>query len=214
MMWLRRHLSYANVTATLALVIALGGTSYAVSRVGTNDVIDNSLRSRDVRNDSLRSKDVRNQTLRGRDVRQNALGEREIRERSLAKVPAAIDADRLGGMTADGLRLRCPPDTRRVGAVCIENNARGTGTFTGATSTCAALGRDIPAMPQLDYVARLGGVSPDGEWTSNVYLEPPETNPPIERLEALVIRGGGTIDHSQVNAPVSHQFRCVALPSN
>ena len=59
-----------------------------------------------------------------------------------------------------------------------------------------------------------GGVSPDGEWTSSVYLEPPETDPPIERLEALVIRGGGTIDHSQVNAPVSHQFRCVALPSN
>lgn len=214
MMWLRRHLSYANVTATLALVIALGGTSYAVSRVGTNDVIDNSLRSRDVRNDSLRSKDVRNQTLRGRDVRQNALGEREIRERSLAKVPAAADADRVGGVTPGDLRLRCPPDTRRIAAVCIENSARGATTFSGATSTCNLIGRDVPTMPQLDHVATTGGVSPDGEWTSSVYLEPPETDPPIERLEALVIRGGGTIDHSQVNASVSHQFRCVALPSN
>ena len=128
-MEIRKHLSYANTTATLALFVALGGSSYAISNVGTGDVVDNSLRSRDVRNDSLRSKDLRNQTLRGRDVRQNALGEREIRESSLAKVPAAIDADRLNGMTWLDFKTRCPAETRPTAGVCIEDSARAAAVF-------------------------------------------------------------------------------------
>ncbi len=48
------QLTYANVVATLALFVALGGTSYAVLHVGSDDVVDNSLRSRDIRNNTLR----------------------------------------------------------------------------------------------------------------------------------------------------------------
>ena len=35
---LRRHLSYANVMATLALFVALGGSSYAAIELGRNSV--------------------------------------------------------------------------------------------------------------------------------------------------------------------------------
>ena len=48
----RERLSYSNVTATAALFIALGGTSYAVIHVDSRDVVDNSLRSTDLRNNS------------------------------------------------------------------------------------------------------------------------------------------------------------------
>ena len=50
----RKRLSYSNVTATLALFIALGGTSYAVIRVDSGDVVDNTLRSADLRDNSVR----------------------------------------------------------------------------------------------------------------------------------------------------------------
>jgi hypothetical protein len=50
---MRRHVTYANVMATLGVFIALGGTSYAVSKlprnsVGTAQVRDGSLQRRDL----------------------------------------------------------------------------------------------------------------------------------------------------------------------
>jgi hypothetical protein len=74
-MGIRRHLTYANVTATLALVLALGaGGAYAVDRIGTDDV----------RNDSLLSEDLRDgKAVQGRDVGPDELGRREVDEASL-----------------------------------------------------------------------------------------------------------------------------------
>ena len=42
---LRRHLSYANVMATVAVFIALGGSSYAALKITGADVRNGSLRS-------------------------------------------------------------------------------------------------------------------------------------------------------------------------
>ena len=72
---IRRHLSYANVTATLALVLALGtGAVYAAGEIGSRDLANNSVRTQDL-------KDRRGVT--GEDVRRNAIGSRETNERSL-----------------------------------------------------------------------------------------------------------------------------------
>lgn len=54
----RPHLTYANVTATLALCIALGGTAYAGLRVTGREVVNGSLSGRDVRDHSLRNRDL------------------------------------------------------------------------------------------------------------------------------------------------------------
>jgi hypothetical protein len=74
-MGIRQHLTYANVTATLALVFALGaGGAYAVDRIGTDDVRNNSLLSEDLRD---------GRAVAGRDVGKGELGRREIDEASL-----------------------------------------------------------------------------------------------------------------------------------
>jgi hypothetical protein len=52
------HLSYANVTATLALFVALGGGAYAAATIDSGDVVNASLTGRDVKNQSIRSADV------------------------------------------------------------------------------------------------------------------------------------------------------------
>src|SRR5688500_1996481 len=49
---------YANITATLALVVALGGTSYAAvnipaNSVGSKQIINSAVKSADVKNDGL-----------------------------------------------------------------------------------------------------------------------------------------------------------------
>ena len=72
-----RHgrVTYANVTATLALFVALGGSSYAAIKITGRDVKDDSLTGRDVR--SLTSRDVKDGTLRRADFRPGQLPEGE-----------------------------------------------------------------------------------------------------------------------------------------
>ena len=64
---------YANVTATLALFVALGGTSYAAATISGSDVQNGSMTSADVRNESLKSRDVDNGSLTGSDLKNGSL---------------------------------------------------------------------------------------------------------------------------------------------
>ena len=68
-----RGLSYANVMATGAVFIALGGTSYAAMKVTGEDVRNGSLTGKDVKNGSLGSGDVRDGSLRAGDFRPREL---------------------------------------------------------------------------------------------------------------------------------------------
>src|SRR4051794_8124484 len=70
---IRTRITYANVVATLALFVALGGTSYAVKQLGSGDIRDNSIRSRDVRDNSLGSGDIHNGSLARRDFKRSQL---------------------------------------------------------------------------------------------------------------------------------------------
>jgi hypothetical protein len=55
---MRQRLSYANVMATVAVFIALGGTSYAALKITGKHVVNGSLTGKDVRNNSIKSADV------------------------------------------------------------------------------------------------------------------------------------------------------------
>ena len=73
-MKLRKHVSYANVVATVALFVALGGSAYAVSRITSGEI----------KNDTIRSSDLRDRkAVKGVDVKRDALGAKEIVEQSL-----------------------------------------------------------------------------------------------------------------------------------
>jgi hypothetical protein len=56
---MRAQLTYANVVATLALFLALGGSSYAVVQFTGKNVKDNSLTTKDVKNRSLLERDFK-----------------------------------------------------------------------------------------------------------------------------------------------------------
>jgi hypothetical protein len=212
---LRRHLSYSNVTATAALFVALGGTSYAVVHIDSGDIVDNSVRSKDIRNNSVRSRDIRGGTLQARDLRRNSLGGAVVKESALGQVPRAADADRVGGATVQDLRVRCPADTLGDAGVCVERSARAADGFLGATNACDNAGRGLPTMSQLDSFARSHGpLGAQGEWTSNVYRNPDNGMNPFDQLEAVVLGEGGAVNYDRVYLAVQHAFRCVALPSN
>ena len=69
MLHIRRHRpSPAFVLAALSLFVSLGGTSYAVIKVGSAQVTNNSIRSIDLRNNDIRGADVKNGSLRFADL--------------------------------------------------------------------------------------------------------------------------------------------------
>lgn len=70
---LRARPSHATVVAYLALFVALGGSSYAALRVGSKQIVNNSVRSKDIRDNNVASRDVRNGSLLARDFKAGQL---------------------------------------------------------------------------------------------------------------------------------------------
>lgn len=196
---LRRHLSYANVMATLAVFIALGGSSYAAL--------------------NITGRDVKDRSLTHRDLKRNTLGGTRIKESRLGKVRRARNADRLNGVSAERLLLRCPGGTVPVSDVCVEVSARAPASYRVAAGTCEgvnrpeSLGRRLPSHDELMTAIGDSGITlaPGGELARNVY---PSGSTP-GRLDVLYVAddvgGVGTTPDTGAGAKA---FRCVADPLN
>lgn len=86
--------TYANVVATIALVVSLtSGGAWAASKITGRQIVRN----------TLTGKHIKQHSLTGADVAANSLGGTQINEGSLATVPAATtaaNANALGGESA------------------------------------------------------------------------------------------------------------------
>jgi hypothetical protein len=193
-------LTYANVTSTLALFLALGGASYAAISVGSAEIRNNSVRSQDLRNNEIRSKDIRNRTIVGRDVLTNAIGGLQINENTLGRVP---DATRLEGRAASSFTVACPAGTIGHAGACFETTARSAQTFAAASRTCGVADRRLPLLSELESYRQEAAVTLAGdEWTANV----------IDGNHVLTITDAGV--HAAPPDSASKQFRCVAPLTN
>jgi hypothetical protein len=196
--WLRRHLTYANVMATLAVFIALGGSSYAAL--------------------NLTGRDIRDGSLTHRELKRNTLGGTKIKESRLGKVRRARNADLLNGLSAGRFLVRCPPDTVPVSDVCVETTARAAAPYTVAAGACERVdrrttpGRRLPGHDELMTAIGDNGIAlaPEGELTRNVY---PSSAP--GRVDVLVVTdAGGSVALTSNTAAGAKPFRCVADPLN
>lgn len=69
-----KGLTYANITSTLALVVALGGTgAYAANTIGSADIRNGSIQSVDIRNKQVRNADLASNAITGAKVRAGSL---------------------------------------------------------------------------------------------------------------------------------------------
>jgi hypothetical protein len=73
---IRSKLSYANVTASLALFVALGGTGYAAlmprNSVGAAQIRPKAVGKSELRTGAVTSRDIRNRTVRVTDISRSA----------------------------------------------------------------------------------------------------------------------------------------------
>jgi hypothetical protein len=145
--------SPALTIACLALFVALGGVAYAAATIGSDDIIDGSVRNRDFKDG----------TLRGNEAKRNGFGGGAIKETTLDA--SQLDAGDIGKVkdagVADGL-------TRHAVVTATGALSRGRGT-TSATRTGEGqyqlvMGADVRACA---YFATLGdpadGAPPAGE---------------------------------------------------
>lgn len=194
---IRKRLTYANAMSTLAVFIALGGSSYAAF--------------------TINGASIKNRSIAGNKLRHNTLTGVQIKESRLARVPRAKTADTLGGLTAADLKIQCPPDTFPTADVCIEKTPRTSASYGTAVLTCLAVGtpagpgRRLPTHGELRAALGAAQLAPGGELTSNVY---PSNSIPGD-LDVLYITDQvGSVGLTPNTGAGAKAYRCVTDPLN
>src|SRR3954468_1008205 len=98
-----RRPSPSMAIALLALFVSLGGSSYAVSKIGTGQIANNSVRSEDLRNNSVQSKDVRNRSLLAKDFKKGQLSKGSQGDTGPQGPQGAAAANLIEGSTGEDL---------------------------------------------------------------------------------------------------------------
>jgi hypothetical protein len=144
----RPRLSYANVASTMALVLALGGVSYAAVKIN--------------------GKNIKDRTVGAKKIKKNSLSGTEINELKLGKVPLAALSDNatnatnavnatnagnaatVGGQAPASFKLSCPQGTTLAIGQCFETTLRTAANWSDANKTCGGLGRRVPTLSELE----------------------------------------------------------------
>jgi hypothetical protein len=199
----RRHLTYANVAATVALFVALGGSSYAAVK--------------------LSGRDLRAHSLTARNYQRSSVTGAAVKEKTLGVVPRAQVAARMliGSRAVSGeeLLVRCPEGTLPVSDTCIETQAHAPLYFSAALHECAAIedqsgpGRRLPTYAELAAALTHAEItlSPGGELTSQVF---PSVSLPGQVEDLYVTSVTGNVALTPDNAADPKSYRCVVDPRN
>jgi hypothetical protein len=156
---LRRRPSPAMVVACLALLVALGGTSYATvlnvprNSVGTRNLKSNAVTTAKIRNNAVTSAKIRNGQVRTGDIRNNAVNTFKVRNGSLLAAdfaPGQLPAGPGGAgrpASPPGPAGAVGPITVRTGDVSIGGGVAHNGQYgTGdVTVNCASGEKAISA---------------------------------------------------------------------
>jgi len=111
---------YANVTATLALIVALGGTSYAAIVLPANSVGSKQLKKRAVTSSKLRANAVSSATVRNGSLRATDFKAGQIPAGPAGRAGATTVVRRLGGSqlvepgAVGAVTMPCNPGERAI----------------------------------------------------------------------------------------------------
>lgn len=196
----RGKLTYANVTATLALFLVVsGGGAYAVSKIDGSD--------------------IRKRSLTSKQFKSNSLGRRVVRESSLRQVPRAANAARLGGQPAKRFFVGCPPGMIPIYDVCFETQTHPAESLRGAAFHCSLIdsqegfGRRLPTRVELMVALANPQIqlASGGELTSTeVY----PSNTPGKTDALYVTNENGDVGVVPDSGEGAKAFRCVVDPMN
>jgi hypothetical protein len=196
----RKRLTYANVTATLALFVALGGSSYAAITVTGRDVRDHSLSGRDLAPSSLTGAQIRSASVPGSDLVPGSVTSREIRDGTVSVADLARPLRR--NLLAKGPAGRVAGPTGPSGP----QGPAGPQGDTGPNGDPGPLGQTGPA----------GATGPTGDTGPTGPAGPSDVNAPAatdQQRDAATFSFGGT-QLAAVGQQPTQNAPCCVVPGS
>ena len=163
--------SPSMAVAITALVVALGGTSYAVVKppphsVGSKELKRNAVSGAHIKANAIRSSEVKDGSLTGKDIEESSLG-----QVALAARAASVDQAARAGVAAGLDRVSYRVATVTVPAAPTANDS----TAGVATARCDPGQLAVGGGAKLDDAMSVVDSYPDGAaaWTANVNNDDP-----------------------------------------
>ena len=200
---LRDKLTYANVMASAAVFIALGGSAYAALRVPPNSVGTRQLKAGAVTTGKLAG-----EAVTAAKVAEHSLTGQDISLPALGTVPMAADASQASNSdTVGGHSASCPANTTLIRGLCFDSQSNPEApNLEAAALDCAAKGGYLPSPMQLystKAVLNLGdGVGTEKRFTDDLYSKVGEG-----KYSTIVIDGAGAVEEQEITQPAS--YMCV-----
>lgn len=217
----RPRLSFANVTALIALFVALGGSAYAVTKdeIRSRHIADGAVKSKDLRDDNVKSKDIKDGHVGNQDIADGAVDRKKIAPGSVGFdeiEPDAVTTEHLearsvsGNEVAEGtlgrehLVIKCGPDRTNVDGLCFDSvNYPAAEFFFFAQFECERNGGRLPTPLQARGVRNDVDFGDRPIWTDSIWFD--DTG-----LRSAVAHDNGGISAAEQDA--SYNIICVYEP--
>ena len=204
---LRPRLTYSNVMATVAVFVALGGTSYAAIKITGRNVPRDALTGADIKN--LTGRDVRNNSLTGADVAR--LNTKDVRNGGLLAedfAPGQLPRGEQGPQGPSGIP---PKQTLELSAIWAtgDHQLTGTGCVVLDQPSLGSVHIDLPlpagaritevraryrdTSPDRDIQFGLERVDFDGTAANTIVGTAGSSNSPSEGVVAVTVDPGASL---------------------
>jgi len=217
----RKHLTYANVMATLAVVLVVaGGTAYAANTIGSTDIINGQVKSADIGTGQVQSVDVKNDGLQGADIADSSLNHLDVALDGLTaqEINESLTGNEIadGGLTGDDIAPQSGVDTCIAGSVRLGPMCAGAANLHNVWGTaerlCADLDLRLPTLAEALTLARnhdIPNVDQDESfWTDHLY--PNNSGVTV----AYILDDAGDINSSANISTDQRETVCVTTPTN
>jgi hypothetical protein len=126
-----RGLTYTNVIATVALFVALGGSSYAALTITGGNIRNGTLTGTDLKDGSVTSRDADNGTITGSDLKDGSVTSTDVEDESLRATDVKAGQAAAGPAGPQGPPGETRAPTRRAADVLLR-----LGDTAEATASC------------------------------------------------------------------------------
>jgi hypothetical protein len=201
----RPRLTYANVVATIALFLALGGAT----ALATGGLPKNSVGSRQLKSKAVTTGKIAGGAVNGSKVAKESLTGEDIKLSQLGRVPLAASSQSAEDAAAvQGHPASCPANTTLIRGACFDSHSNpAVPSLETAAENCAAKGGSLPTPMQL-YATRgvlnlgTGANAEQHQYTDVIYSSPGEGH-----YSTVVVNGNGAPVEQETDVPSA--YTCV-----
>jgi len=182
----RRHLSYANVMASIAVFVALGGGAYAATTINGSKIIKGTVGGAKLKKGTITNTQVKANSLTGSSIDESSLGtvpSAQTAQTAASATTAATattagnantaliaeDAETLEGHTSKEFLVNCPVETELYGGMCWDEDVRDAKNWIEASRECGNTDGRLPSLSELIAYVTQDGTQVNGHnWTGDV----------------------------------------------